>query len=126
MPADAWLGGAAAVGLVVALAAATASTFRHLPRAYPRERTRLSARIYRVVRGALAVGLVVGAAGALLALVDTVGTILVLDASRTGSLAGIALLVPVWLGPTMVWVGTALLVGGALVAGVGELRTALD
>lgn len=124
MVAQAALQVAAGLGFLVAVGTATAAAHQYLPRAYPRERTRLDPRTYRVVRGALAVGLVVGGLGAALSLVDTVGTIGALEASRSGLLAGVALLVPAWLGPAMVKTGIASLVGGAALAGAVEFRNA--
>lgn len=114
----------AAVGFLTALGAGAVYVHRHVPRAYPRERTRLDERTYRAVRGILAPGLVLGGVGAVLSLVDTVGTVQALEASRTGLPAGVAILVPVWLGPAMVTVGVALLVGAATLAGVVEVRNA--
>lgn len=118
------LRGVAAVGFLTALSAGSVYVHRHVPRVYPQERTRLDERTYRAVRGALAPGLVLGSVGAVLSLIDTVGTVRALEASQTGLLAAMAILVPVWLGPTMVKAGVALLVGAAILAGVAEVRNA--
>jgi hypothetical protein len=116
----------ALAGFLAALGGGTAVCYRGLPVVYPRERTRLDPRSYRVVRGALATGAVVGAVGAVTSLVDTVGTVRALGGRRTGLLAGAAILLPDSLGPAMVRVGVALLVGGALLAAVVEVRAAPD
>lgn len=114
----------ALVGFILALAGGTALCYRALPDVYPRERTRLDPRSYRVVRTALATGTVVGAVGAVTSLVDTVGTVRLLEGRPRGSglVAGAAILLPDWLGPVMVRLGVALLVGAALLAGVVEVR----
>lgn len=111
----------AALGLLTAVAAGTAYAYRHLPRLYPRERTRLDARSYRVVRSALALGTVVGGLGATVSLVDTVGTVRALGVRSSGLLAGLAILLPDWLGPSMVRVGVVLLVGGSVFASVVDV-----
>lgn len=114
----------AALGSLTAVAAGTIYLHRHFPQMYPRERTRLDPRSYGVIRMALALGAVVGGLGAVFSLVDTLGTVQALGAGATGLLAGLAILLPDWLGPAMVRFGVGLLVGGGLFAAIVEVRNA--
>lgn len=116
----------AVVGFLTTVAAGSVYLYTYVPGVYPRKRTRLDPRTYRIVRTSLAVGTVIGAFGAVLSIVDTVGSIRAMLSQEAGLLAGVAILVPAWLGPTIVRVGGGLLVGAASLAGVIELRNALE
>lgn len=112
----------AVVGFVAATAGGTAYLHRLVPRAYPRERTRLDERTYWVVRAGIALGVVLGALGAVLSVVDAVGTVRALAGDQRGLLAGLAILVPLRVARGMAYVGGGLLVGSGLLAGVVEFR----
>jgi hypothetical protein len=115
---------AALVGFLVATAGGTAYLYRNVPRAYPREATRLDERTYRVVRAALSLGVVLGTVGTALSAVDAVGTVRALEGGRRGLVAGLAILIPLGATRAMVYGGGALLVVAGLLAGAVELRNA--
>jgi hypothetical protein len=122
MPGGTLLRLAALVGFLAATAGGSVSLYRFVPRAYPREATRLDEGSYRVVRAALSLGIVLGAFGTVLSVVDAVGTVRALAGGQRGLLAGLAILIPLGATRAMVYAGGTLLVGAGLLAGAVELR----
>lgn len=114
---------AALVGFLATAVGATAYAHRLVPSVYPRERTRLDERTYRYVRAGIALGVVLGALGAVLSVVDAVGTVRALGQNKEGLLAGLAILIPLHVARGMAYLGGALLVGSALLAGAVEFRS---
>jgi hypothetical protein len=113
-----------AAGLLVAAVVAVLARRAYLqfPDVIPREKTVLDERAYAAVRAGIVLGGALGGVGGVVAVLDTVGTIVALRPGDGGVVEDLAVAVPEWAAEAGLLAGVAVLLASGLVVVVAQFR----